>query len=146
MTLQLPRVPAPKSFRFDGVAEYQLRQTLAAEIRETVEALIRSTYVPGWQSMYYKFINCLEPGAVRDNARIPYPALGPNDRRGTNIGCVYARLGWIVKLYWDMCFDGADHAVTIRQYLADLRSWAACGVEKCKLAGNPRDGYWLEVV
>jgi hypothetical protein len=96
--------------------------------------------------MFYKFINCVEPGAVRDNARIPYPALGPNDRRGTNIGCVYARLGWIVKLYWDMCFDGVNNAGPIRGLLADLRAWAACRIEKCKMVGNPRDGYWLEGV
>jgi hypothetical protein len=143
MTLRLPRVPTPKGFHFEGVAEHQLRQALAGEIRETIKTLIASTYVPGWQGMFYKFLDAVEPGTERDDARIPYPALGPNDRRGTKIGCVYARLGWVVKLWYDLCFAGADNAALIREYLADLRSWAAAGFEKCRLAGNPLEGYWL---
>ena len=144
--LQMPRIPPAKGFHFENVEAHQLRQTLAKEIRETIEVLIKGTYVPGWQSMYYRFIDCIEPGGIRNDARIPYPALGPNDRRGTNIGCVYARLGFIIKLYWDMCFDGVNNTGLIRGLLADLRSWASCGINKCKLVGNPRDGYYLEVV
>lgn len=147
MTLQLPRVPAPKTgFHFDGVAEHQTRQALVAEIRETIEALIKSTYVPGWQVMFYKFIDCLAPGTVRDDARLPYPTAGPNDRAGTKIGCVYARLSWVIQLYWAQCFEGADNTERIRYCLDDLQQWAARGVDKCRIEGDVRQGYWLGVL
>ena len=144
--LQMPRIPPAKGFRFENVEAHQLRQQLAAEIRETIMVLIKSTYVPAWQDMFRRFADCIEPGSVRDNARIPYPVTSPNDRHGTQIGCVYARLGWVIKLYWDMHFDGVNNTGLIRGLLADLRAWAARGIDKCKLAGSPRDGYWLEVV
>ena len=143
--LQMPRIPQPKGFRFENVEAHQLRQQLAAEIRETIMVLIKSTYVPAWQDMFRRFADCIEPGSVRDNARIPYPVTSPSDRHGTQIGCVYARLGWVLKLYWDTCFDGVNKSPEIHAHLSELRSWAACKIERCKVAGSPRDGYWLEV-
>jgi len=146
MTLQLPHVPpVVKGFQFTGVAEHQTRQALAVEIRQTIEALIKSTYVPGWQSMFYKFIDCIPSGTVRDLARLPYPVQGPNDTAGTKIGVVYARLSFIIQRYWDQCLDGTDNAARIRGYLGDLREIAAYGIDRCRLSGDVRHGYWLEV-
>ena len=146
MTLQLPHVPpVVKGFHFEGVEQHQLRQTLAAEIRETIEALVRSTYVPGWQGIFYKFRDCIESGRVRDPARLPYQVQGPNDTAGTKIGCVYARLSWVIQAYWDLCLDGKDNAARIRGYLGDLREIATCGIDRCRLSGDVRHGYWLEI-
>lgn len=142
--LQIPRVPTVKTgFYFEGVAEHQLKQQLAAEIRETIKALIESTYVPGWQEMLYKFINCIESGQVRDLARLPYPTNGPNSTAATPIGCVYARLSWTIQLFWSQCLDGTDNTAQIRTYLFSLRQIAMVGIDKCKMLGNPREGYWL---
>ena len=144
--LQMPRIPQPKGFRFENVEAHQLRQQLAAEIRETIMVLIKSTYVPAWQDMFRRFADCIEPGSVRDAARIPYPVMGRSNHATTQIGVIYGVLSGVINLYWNMCFDGADTASEIRGLLADLRSWASCGINKCKLVGNPRDGYYLEVV
>lgn len=145
--LQLPRVPpVVKGFHFEGVEAHQLRQTLAAEIRETIEALIKSTYVPGWQSVLYKFRDCVEPGQVRDPARLPYPVAGPNDTAGTKIGCIYARLSWVIQAFWSLCLDNAtENAPRIRGYLEGLHEIAACGIDRCRIEGDVRHGYWLEV-
>jgi len=145
MMLHIPRVPTVKGFSFGNVEAHQTRRALAVEIRATIEALLKSTYAPGWQGMFYKFIDCIEPGRERDLARLPYPSDSPNDRRGTNIGCVYARLSFLIQLYWSQCLDGADNTERVRACLNDLRGWAARGIDKCKMAGNPRDGYWLEI-
>ena len=144
--LQIPKVPTiRKGFSFGDVGRHELRQQLATEIRETIEALIASTYVPGWQGMFYKFRNCIEPGAQRDDARIPYPVTGPNDRHGTQIGCVYARLGWVVKLFWDFCFGVEINVGELRGYIHSLHEFATAGIDKCEVLGNPREGYWLGV-
>jgi hypothetical protein len=145
MTLSIPRVPPAPGFKFEGVKEHKTRQALAAEIKETIEALIKSTYVPSWQGMFYGFMNCIEPGSVRNLSRLPYQAAGPNDTAGTKIGCVYAGLSWVIQLYWDQCLDGKDNTAQIRQHLADLRIPVACGIDRCKLCGSPRTGYWLSV-
>ncbi len=144
--LKIPIVPPESTgFHFDAAAvqAHQLRQTLAEEIRETIEVLIKSTYVPGWQGMFYKFRDCVEPGSMRNLSRLPYQASGPNDTSGAKIGCVYARLSWTIQLYWDQCLDGKDNVVQIRTYLFSLRQIAMEGIDKCKQFGNPREGYWL---
>lgn len=146
MTLQLPHVPPiVKGFRFEGVQEHQLRQTLATEIRQTIEVLIKSTYVPSWQGVFYKFRDCIEPGRMQDLARLPYPTNGPNSTAATKIGVVYARLSWCIQLYWAQCLEGAGNTERLRNYLDDLRQWATVGIEKCEIKGNPKDGYWLGV-
>ena len=142
--LQMPRVPSvPKVF--PNVQAHQLRQALAAEIEECIRALIASTIIPGWIGTLYRFIQCIPPGSVQNLARLPYQAQGPNSTAGTQIGVVYARLSWVIRLYWDLCLGGCDNARVIRQYIDELRKWAACGIEKCRLSGDVRHGYWLEV-
>jgi hypothetical protein len=146
--LQIPRVPSESSgFHFDAeaVQAHQTRQALAEEIRETIEALVTSTYIPGWQGMFHKFRDCIEPGAVRNLSRLPYQASGSNDTSGTKIGCVYARLSWAIQLYWDQCLDSRDNTALIREYLCDLGQIAAAGIDKGKMLGNLRTGYWLSV-
>ncbi len=146
MTLQLPHVPpVVRGFHFEGVAEHRTRQALAAEIKETIEALIKSTYVPGWQGVFYEFIECISPGTVWNAARLPYPVPGPNDTAGTKIGVVYARLSFVIQAYWSQCLDGADNTARIRGYLGDLREIAAYGIDRCRLSGDVRHGYWLSV-
>jgi len=144
--LQIPKVPTvTKGFHFENVAAHQLRQDLAVKIRECIMTLIAATYVPNWQGMFYKFIDCIEPGTVKDLARLPYQARGPNDTTGTQIGCVYARLSWIIQLYWVQCLDAVDNTRIIRQYIDDLRKWAIHGIANCRLEGDIRHGYWLSV-
>jgi len=117
------------------------------EIRATCEALIKSTYVPSYQEMFRRYTMAVDPGEIRDPCRLPpYATQGPNDARGVSkIGCVYARLSWVLKLYWDLCLDGADNAPALRQYLTGLRAVAERGVEKCVMEGDTRMGFWLGV-
>ncbi len=143
--LRIPKGPTVrKGFTFGNVTQYECKQALALEIKDTITVLAKSVRVPDWRDTFWKFRGCINPGSVRDPARLPYPATGPNDRAGTKIGCVYARLAWAIQLYWDVCLDGVDNAELIRGYLKDLRDWAAFGIDNCKLVGNPREKYWLE--
>lgn len=145
--LQIPHVPSiPKvsGFRFKGVVEHQTRQALAAEIKETIDALIKSTYIPGYIAGLRRYANIIDPGKIRPWQLLPYKSNGPNDRLGdTKIACVYARLSWVIQMFWNLCLDGADNAVAIRGHLSDLRTWAAAGIDNCKILGSPHDGYWL---
>jgi hypothetical protein len=145
MTLQMPSIPSGKPSIFAGAKVHQTRQALAAEIRETIEILLKSTYVPGYTDTLRKYLAAVEPGRVRDPARLPVSSTGPNSKAATKIGCVYARLSFLIQLFWDQVLDKTDNAAQIRGHLADLRAWATCGIDKCRLAGNPQDGYWLEV-
>ncbi|MEN6534506.1 MAG: hypothetical protein ABFD89_12635 [Bryobacteraceae bacterium] len=141
----MPSVPAPKGFHFENVEAYRTRQALAAEIRETVEALIASTYVSGYLDTLRKYLAAIEPGTVRDFARLPVPASSPCDARGrTNIACVYAKLSFLIQLFWDQALDGTNNAGVIRGHLADLRAWAAHGIDKCVRVGNEREGWTLQ--
>jgi hypothetical protein len=146
MTLRMPSVPAGKPPIFADAKAHQTHQALATEIRETIETLLKNTYVPGYIDTLRKYLTAIEPGRVRDPARLPVPSMGPTSRVATNIGCVYARLSWLIQLFWDQVLDGADNTAQIRGYLIDLRAWAVCGIDKCRLVGNPRDGWMLEVV
>lgn len=146
MPLKMPRIPAPEGFHFKDVAGHQLRRALAKEIRETIKILCKSVCVPGYPSTLQKYLAVIEPGAVKDPARLPVPSSGPWDMGGkTNIGCVYARLGWVIQLYWELCLNGANNTRDIRKYLADLRAWAAAGIDKCAHVGSSREGWTLEV-
>jgi hypothetical protein len=140
----IPKVPiVRRGFHFEDVTGHQLRQALAGEIREAIEALTRSIYVPGWQDMFYKFADCIEPGTVKTLTRLPYQTVGPNSTTATRIGCVYARLSWCIQLYWSHCFDGMDNVAQLRAYLQSLREIAARGIDKCRMLGSPGQGYWL---
>ena len=145
--LQMPRIPQPKGFRFENVEAHQLRQQLAAEIRETIMVLIKSTYIASYADTLYKYADVITPGDVRDHARLPVPSARPNDMRDsrTNIAVVYARLSYLIQLFWDTCLDGTDNATEIRRHLMDLRAIASYGIDRCRRVGNPREGYWLEV-
>lgn len=145
MTLRMPDVPTPKGFRFVGATEHQLRRSLAADIRDTIKALIKSTPVPGYQQMFYKFMAVVEPTDTPDYARIPYQSKQTNDTHGTKIGCVYARLAHAMRCYYDLCGGIECRPDAIRGYLADLRAWAAAGIDRCRLMGDVRSGFWLEV-
>jgi hypothetical protein len=147
MTLQIPRVPSPEStgFHFDAAAvqAHQTRQALAEEIRGTIRTLIASIHIPGYKDTLRKFLDAVEPGSVRDWARLPYVASGPYDKTGTKIGVVCARLSWVIQHFWDVCFDGADYSLCIEESCRDLRAWAVYGIDKCELCGNSRLGYCL---
>jgi hypothetical protein len=145
--MNIPHVPVVADFGFKGVAQHQLRQLLAAEIYSTCDTLIKTCVAPAWQEMFRKYQAAIDPGAIRDPTRLPpYATQGPNDPRGVSkIGCVYARLSWVLKLYWDLCLDGADNAPAIRQYLDGLRAVAQCGIDKCSMSGDCRHGYWVEI-
>jgi hypothetical protein len=143
VSLQLPKVPAPKGFHFAGVREHQLRQELADEIRQTIMYMVRQTYIPSYVDTLRRFLSVVESGEIRDPARLPYRASGPNDIHGTKIGCVYARLSFVIQLYWRQCLDGQDNAEHIRMYLAELRDTGKCGIDKCDMEGDIRHGFWL---
>ena len=145
--LNIPIVPAvTKGFHFEGVAAHQTRQALAKEIRTLLIDMRKQTVIRGYQEMFTKFIEAIEPGAVRNWSRLPYATAGPNDARGiTKIACIYARLSWIVQLFWDLCFGGKGSAMLLRHYIEDLRRVSAYGIDKCQMAGDERHGFWLEV-
>jgi len=145
--LNIPIVPAvTKGFHFEGVAAHQTRQALAEEIRTLLIDMRKQTVIRGYQEMFTKFIESIEPGTVRNWSRLPYATAGPNDARGTTkIACIYARLSWVVQLYWDLCLDEKDYAGLIRMYVEDLHRVSAYGIDRCQMAGDVRHGFWLEV-
>jgi hypothetical protein len=142
--VNIPPPPTLKGFHFRGVAAHQLRQDLADEIRSVIKEWAKSIVTPAWLGTLYKFLDCIEPGTVKNSARLPWQAISPNDRVGTKIGCVFSRISWAIQLYWDQCLDGADNAAEIRQYLTDLREWCE-HFGRCVVKGSPKDGHWLEV-
>lgn len=144
--LQMPRIPPATGFHFEGVQQYRLKQALAQEIRALLHDMRRQTITPGYQDMFLRFIDAIEPGEVRPFNKLPYATPGPNDMRGpTRIACVYARLSWMIQLFWDLCIDGKDNAALIRQYIEDMRRVSVYGIDRCRINGDERHGRWLEV-
>jgi hypothetical protein len=145
--LQIPRVPTVKpTFSFGNVALHQAKQDLGKEIIECLRWMQTRTVVPAYQEMLGRFIAAVPcTTGIRDPARLPYPASGPVDLRGTSkLGCMYARLSWIVQIYWTMCIDGIDQSGYIHEHLAWVRTVWERGVDKCKLIGSPREGWTLD--
>jgi len=145
--LNIPIVPAvTKGFHFEGVAAHQTRQALAEEIRTLLLDMRKQTVIPSYQEQFTKFIEAINPGSVRPFYRLPYPSSNPNDLRGqTKIAAVYAKLSWLIQLFWDTVLDGKDNADLIRRYLTELRQVSTYGIDCCRLSGDERHGWFLEV-
>lgn len=120
-------------------------ENMADAIRGLIKDFRSDTHLPAVQEMLTKFLGAVKPGPSVDVMRLPYPASGPNSNKGTDLGCLYTRLSWLIQRYWSMCIHGDETPEHLQQYIDDLRAIQIAGLRNCRVTGDERHGYWLEV-
>jgi len=143
----LPTIPKPPLF--PNARKMQTEKQLGDDIRDLCSRLAKSTILPGWQDVLWKFRGAVAPNGVCDNSRLPIPASAPNSSKPQPIACLYARLAWVIRCYWQLCVHGTEDEAHIRQYLNDIEPLLngdrlEVALDRCDVVGDERTGYWIE--
>jgi len=151
------KIPPPPQVKVDkplfpAQRQRQEEQDLGKELRQLCTDLYRSTHTSGWQEMFLKFRDAVNPGGSCDVTRLPFVSVGPaGTKAGAPLNALYSMLSWTIQVYWHQVVKGEDHAEEIRSFMLALRRLIGYNIhmettlQQCKLAGDERIGYWIEV-
>lgn len=151
MYIPSAKTAKPKAPLFPQARKIQMEQRLGGDIQELCKKLAQAVRTPDWRETFWKFRDVMYPNGILDDTRLPVTCISPNANRKQAVLCVYARLAWIIRLYWKLCVTESGNEAHIRQYMAELDSLLAKGesleatLKRCDVMGDERTGYWLHI-
>jgi len=130
---------------FKKPEKHQLKGALQRQIRQVICKLRDIMPKAAGKEMLVRYLGVIYPGKEIDVTKLPFDTTDGTTKQETLAACLYAKMSWLVQCYWRYYLTDSDDTSEIRKILADLEKVTQKGLGVCKVGGDLKNGFRLEV-
>lgn len=131
--------PVPK---FPNPETYINKKELSKQIRIVLVALANKMSTSEQRNKIMGFVNCINPDSCKDPARLPYDR--DKAKHNDKIECLCAKIYQLLKAYWIFC-EGDVDVIVVKNGIMEIKKITERGLQSCKIEGDEKSGYCLEI-
>lgn len=140
MSNSIPKMPV-----FKKPDKHQSKAAFNRQIRQLIVRLRDILPKANDKEMMVRYLGVIYPGKEIDVTRLPFDTKDGTTKEQSLMACLYAKVSYLILQYWNYFLDKTDDATELKQVISDLEKVTQTGMPGCRIEGDLRNGFRLEV-
>lgn len=141
--MTVPKMPKMPVFKQPD--KHQTKAAFNRQIRQIIVKLRDILPKSADKEMMARYLGVIYPGKQVDVTRLPFDTKNGTTKAQGLVSCLCAKMSYLILWYWDYYLDKSNNVQEINKLLADLEQVALKGLANCRVEGDMKNGFRLEV-
>lgn len=137
--MNIPKMPI-----FKKPEKHQIKAALNRQIRQLICRLHDILPKAADKDLMARHLGIVFPGKDVDVTRLFVNTEDGTSKESGLTPCLFAKVNYLILCFWDYALNH-DNPSAVKKVIADLEHIAMKGLNNCKVGGNVKDGFRLEV-